>query len=85
VRAFLRALEAATAEVNADPGKWSTLLTENKLVPAPLVGTYQLPTFPSASVPSEAQYADVLDWAIAGGLITGSAAYADSVDDSFLP
>jgi len=85
VRAFLRALEAATAEVNADPGKWSTLLTENKLVPAPLVGTYQLPTFPSASVPSEAQYADVLDWAIAGGLITGSAAYTDSVDDSFLP
>ncbi len=85
VRAFLRALETATAEVNADSGKWSTLLTENKLVPAPLVGTYQLPTFPSASVPSEAQYADVLDWAIAGGLITGSAAYADSVDDSFLP
>jgi len=85
VRAFLRALEAATAEVNGDPGKWSTLLTENKLVPAPLVGTYQLPTFPSASVPSEAQYADVLDWAIAGGLITGSAAYTDSVDDSFLP
>src|SRR3990172_393172 len=85
VRAFLRALEAATAEVNADPGKWSTLLTENKLVPAPLVGTYQLPTFPSASVPSEAQYAEVLDWAIAGGLITGSAAYADSVDDSYLP
>jgi NitT/TauT family transport system substrate-binding protein len=85
MRAFLRALEAATAEVNANPGKWSTLLTENKLVPAPLVGTYQLPTFPSASVPSEAQYADVLDWAIAGGLITGSAAYADSVDDTFLP
>jgi NitT/TauT family transport system substrate-binding protein len=85
VRAFLRALEAATAEVNADPGKWSTLLTENKLVPAPLVGSYQLPAFPSASVPSEAQYADVLDWAIAGGLITGSAAYGDSVDDSFLP
>ncbi len=38
VRAFLRALETATAEVNADPGKWSTLLTENKLVPAPLLG-----------------------------------------------
>ena len=85
VRAFLRALETATAEVNADPGKWSTLLTENKLVPAPLLGTYRLPTFPAASVPSEAQYADALDWAISGGLVTGSAAYADSVDDSYLP
>ena len=85
VRAFLRALEAATAEVNADPGKWSTLLTENKLVPAPLLGDYRLPNFPTASVPSEAQYADALDWAITGGLLTGSAAYGDSVDGSFLP
>jgi NitT/TauT family transport system substrate-binding protein len=85
VRAFLRALETATAAVNADPGKWSTLLTENKLVPAPLLGNYRLPTFPSASVPTEAQYADALDWAMAGGLLTGSAAYTDSVDDSYLP
>jgi NitT/TauT family transport system substrate-binding protein len=85
VRGFLRALEKATAEVNADPGKWSTLLTENSLVPAPLIGTYQLPEFPSASVPSKAQYDDALDWAVARGLLTGSAAYADAVDGSFLP
>jgi NitT/TauT family transport system substrate-binding protein len=85
VRAFLRALETATLEVNANPGKWSTLLTENKLVPAPLLGDYRLPTFPTASVPSEAQFADALDWAITGGLLTGSAAYGDSVDGSFLP
>jgi NitT/TauT family transport system substrate-binding protein len=85
LRGFLRALEKATAEVNADPGRWSTLLTEKSLVPAPLIGTYQLPEFPSASVPSEAQYADALDWAITRGLLTGSAAYTDAVDDSFLP
>ena len=85
LRGFLRALEKATAEVNADPGQWSTLLTEKSLVPAPLIGTYQLPQFPSASVPSEAQYADALEWAVARGLLTGSAAYADAVDDSFLP
>lgn len=85
VRGFLRALEKATAEVNADPGKWSTVLTENNLVPAPLIGTYQLPEFPSALVPSEAQYADALEWAVSRGLLTGSAAYSDAVDDSFLP
>jgi NitT/TauT family transport system substrate-binding protein len=85
LRGFLRALEKATAEVNADPGKWSTLLTEKSLVPAPLVGTYRLPEFPSASVPSEAQYNDALDWAVSRGLLTGSAAYADAVDDGFLP
>lgn len=85
LRGFLRALEKATAEVNADPGKWSTTLTEKNLVPAPLIGTYKLPKFPSASVPSEAQYADALDWAVARGLLTSSAAYADAVDDSLLP
>ena len=85
LRGFLRALEKATAEVNADPGQWSTLLTEKSLVPAPLIGSYQLPEFPAASIPTEAQYADALDWAITRGLLTGSAAYTDAVDDSFLP
>jgi NitT/TauT family transport system substrate-binding protein len=85
LRGFLRALEKATAEVNANPAKWSTLLTEKSLVPAPLIGTYQLPEFPSASVPSESQYADALDWAIGRGLLSSSAAYADAVDSSFLP
>ncbi|MCX6070085.1 MAG: MetQ/NlpA family ABC transporter substrate-binding protein [Chloroflexi bacterium] len=85
LRGFLCALQKATAEVNADPGQWSMLLTENSLVPAPLIGSYQLPEFPSASVPSEAQYADALDWAITRGLLTGSAGYADAVDGSFLP
>jgi len=85
VRAFLRAVEKATTDINADPGKWTTLLTENKLVPAPLIGTYRLPAFPAASVPSEAQYADALSWAIENGLLSGSAAYADSVNDGYLP
>jgi NitT/TauT family transport system substrate-binding protein len=85
LRGFLRALEKATAEVNADPGKWSTLLTENNLVPPPLIGNYNLPEFPLASVPSEAQYADALEWTIGRGLLTGSASYADAIDDSFLP
>jgi len=85
VRAFLRAVEKATADINGDPAKWTTLLTDNKLVPAPLIGTYQLPVFPAASVPSEAQYADALAWAIERGLLSGSAAYAESVNDGYLP
>ena len=85
VRAFLRAVEKATADINGDPAKWTTLLTDNKLVPAPLIGTYQLPVFPAASIPSEAQYADARSWAIEKGLLTGSAAYADSVNAGYLP
>lgn len=85
VRAFLAAIEKATAEINADKGKWQNLLVEQKLVPAPLLESYTLPDFPAASVPSEAQFADVLSWTIEKGLIESAIAYADSVSGAFLP
>lgn len=85
IRRFLAALERAIEAVNNDPRRWSGLLTERELVPAPLVGTYELPPFPAASLPSEAQWADVLAWAQAAGLIAADVPYAGSVDGSFLP
>jgi hypothetical protein len=36
-------------------------------------------------VPTEAQFRDVNDWAKENGLVTTDLAYADSVDDSYLP
>jgi len=85
VRAFLAAIETATTEINADKGKWQNLLVEQKLVPAPLLESYTLPDFPTASVPSEAQFADVLAWTIEKGLVESELVYADSVSDVFLP
>ena len=85
VRAFLAAIEKATAEINADKSKWQDLLVEQKLVPAPLLESYTLPDFPAASVPSEAQFADVLAWAVDKGLVKNEIAYADSVSDAYLP
>jgi NitT/TauT family transport system substrate-binding protein len=85
VRAFLAAIEKATAEINADKSKWQDLLVEQKLVPAPLLESYTLPDFPAASVPSEAQFADVLAWAVDKGLVENEIAYADSVSEAYLP
>jgi NitT/TauT family transport system substrate-binding protein len=85
VKKFLAALEKATADVNADPTKWDTLLTDRKLIPAPLIGKYALPQFPAASVPSEAQMNDVLAWMIAKGLIKQEVPYSQLVDASYLP
>jgi len=85
VRAFLAAIEKATAEINADKSKWQDLLVEQKLVPAPLLESYTLPDFPAASVPSEAQFADVLAWAVDKGLVKNEIAYADSVSEAYLP
>ena len=57
----------------------------SELVPAPLLGVYQLPTYPAASIPNEAQFNDALQWALDKGLLTSTAPYADTVDDSYLP
>lgn len=85
VRKFLAAIEKATADVNDNPAKWDTLLTDKKLVPAPLIGKYALPKYPAASVPSEAQTKDVMAWMMSKGLIQMEVPYNQLVDASFLP
>lgn len=85
VRAFLAAVEQATGDINSDKSQWADLLTEQSLVPEPLLGTYEIPDFPPASVPSEEQFADVLSWARDKGLVEGEVSYEASVDDSYLP
>ena len=85
VRGFLAALEEATRRINADKGAWAALIAEKQLVPAPLLEGYALPDFPEASVPSEAQFADVVAWALDKGLVSDAVEYADSVDASYLP
>jgi len=82
---FLAAIEKATADVNSEPAKWDSLLSDKKLVPAPLIGKYVLPKFPAASVPSEAQLKDVMAWMIARGLIKQEVPYGQLVDASYLP
>jgi NitT/TauT family transport system substrate-binding protein len=85
IRGFLAAVEEATKLVNADPKKWDSLLIEQKLVPEPLLGTYQMPTFPAASVPTQAQWDDALAWAKAKELIDKDISYKDSVSAKYLP
>jgi NitT/TauT family transport system substrate-binding protein len=85
VRGFLAAIEQATQEINKDASQWNNLLIEQQLVPAPLAGSYEVPTLPTASVPSEAQWSDVIDWAREKGLVSNDIAYAESVNASFLP
>ncbi|MBI5932170.1 MAG: ABC transporter substrate-binding protein [Chloroflexi bacterium] len=85
IQAFLAAIEEATALVNADPSKYNNLLSEQKLVPEPLIGKFAVPPFPTAGVPTEAEWADALAWAKEKGMLTVDVSYADSVNGSFLP
>lgn len=85
IRAFLAAVEQAVADINANPNQWSALLAKENLVPKDLLGTYAVPAFPTASIPTQAQYDAVVEWALARGLITQKSAYTASVTSAFLP
>jgi NitT/TauT family transport system substrate-binding protein len=85
VKKFLAAIEKATADVNNNPDRWNRLLTDRKLVPAPLIGKFRLPKFPTASVPSEAQLKDVQAWMMDKGVTKAEVAYRKLVDASYLP
>lgn len=85
IRGFLAAIEQAAEEINANLSEWDELLTEQKLVPAPLIGSYKIPIFPTGSVPSEAQWDDVIAWGLEKGLISQYISYEDSVTTEYLP
>ena len=85
VRAFLAAVEEASDLINLDPKKYTNVLSEQKLVPPPLLETYEVPPFPDQAVPTEAEWMDALAWAKEKGMLTTDVSYADSVNGSLLP
>lgn len=85
VKGFLAAIEEAIVLLNADPAKYKNVLSEQKLVPPPLMETYQPPVFPTAGVPTEQEWNDALNWAKEKGMLTADVSYADSVNASLLP
>lgn len=85
VKGFLAAVEEATELLNADPAKYASLLSDQKLVPPPLLATYKVPPFPTAGVPTEAEWNDALAWAKDKGMLSADVSYADSVNAALLP
>jgi NitT/TauT family transport system substrate-binding protein len=85
IRGFLEAIEEATALVNANPEKYTTLLSDKKLVPEPLLQSYRVPPFPQQGIPGESEWQDALEWAKAKGLLDVDLSYSETVTSSYLP
>lgn len=85
IKGFLAAIDEATVLLNAEPAKYKNILSEQKLVPAPLLDAYKAPVFPTAGVPTEEEWQDALSWLKEKGILTADISYADSVNASFLP
>jgi NitT/TauT family transport system substrate-binding protein len=85
IKGFLAAIEEATLLLNADPAKYKNVFSEQKLVPQPLIESYQAPVFPTAGVPTEEEWNDALNWLKEKGILTTDVSYTDSVNASLLP
>lgn len=85
VKAFLAAMEDAVKAINEGNKDYSTLLGEKNLVPKPLLASYQLPPYITASVPTREQYDDVLAWAKEKELLDQDVSYETCVNSSYLP
>lgn len=85
IRAFLAAIEKATELINQNPTQYKMLLSEQNIVPPPLLESFIVPKFVTAGVPSEAQWNDMLEWAKEKGLLNQDVDYNESVTDEFLP
>jgi|AutmiccommuBRH23_1029490.scaffolds.fasta_scaffold00091_81 NitT/TauT family transport system substrate-binding protein len=85
VKAFLAAIEEAVGIINADPARWEATLVENNILPVPLQGKFKVPAFVTSGVPSQAQYEDVLAWALGKELLSEEVPYERCIDPEFLP
>lgn len=85
IRAFLAAIEKAVELINQNPTKYNLLLSEQNIVPPPLLESFIIPKFVTAGVPTQAQWDDMLAWAKDNGLLDQYVDYHASVTDEFLP
>ncbi len=83
VRKFFAAYDQAIADIRATPDKFRNILIERGRVPDQLKDKYQFPPFPNPGVPTQAQWDDVVKWALERKLIAAPVTYESSVDTSF--
>jgi NitT/TauT family transport system substrate-binding protein len=88
VRAFLAAVDKASADVNRAPEDFRALLGTYKMVPDALQSSYPIPPFPTGkagALPTDEQWQDVTAWLQGRGLMEQDLPYADSITGAYLP
>ena len=84
VQGFLRAVEKAIQDINASPENGRPILSKYNLVPTDLAASYPVPAFPVSSLPTQAQFDAVAQWAMQKRLVDQIVPYSGSVVNNFL-
>ncbi len=83
IKKFLGAYDQAINDIRTQPEKFRNTLIDVGRVPDQLKDKYQFPPFPDPGIPSQAQWDDVVQWALGKKLITAPVTFASSVDSNF--
>lgn len=84
VKKFLAAYDQAINDIRTRPEQFRNTLIEKGRVPDQLKDKYQFPPFPDPSIPTRAQWDDVVKWAMERKLITAPVTFESSVDSGFV-
>jgi len=85
VRAFLKAWDRAAGQINQKPAAFRDLFLKQIRVPPNIRSTFRIPPYPRRQVPDTGQWADVMKWMTAKGLLAAPAAYDDCITGAYLP
>jgi len=77
VTKLLGAWDTAAGTINAAPDSFRALLVDKARLPAPLATSYEVNTYPTAQLPTQADAQPVLDWMQGVGLLKTPVSYAD--------
>ncbi|NOR40930.1 MAG: hypothetical protein GQ537_06955 [Gammaproteobacteria bacterium] len=84
VKSFMIAWDKACADLNNDPASFQELMLEKIRVPKNVQTDFRIPPMPRKSLPTRAQWDDVMAWMVEKNLLAKPLAYEDSVTSEFL-
>jgi len=85
IRGFLAAWDEAAARLNSEPEALRPLVIEVVPMPPAAQKDFPLPVYPRGKAPTQAQWADVMDWMLEKGLLNAPVPYETSVSAAYLP
>jgi NitT/TauT family transport system substrate-binding protein len=85
VKAFLRAVQKASAYINSKPQDVRPLMNKECRIPEELQKNYPIPEFPKLILPTNAHVMDIYQWLFQKGTVRRELSYRQMVADGYLP
>ena len=84
IKRFLAGYDQAINDIRTQPDSFRNTLIEQGRVPDQLKDVYKFPPFPDPGLPTQAQWNDVVKWAMDRQLIKSAVTFDSSVDSGFV-